>query len=167
MAVSILGRNALRRLVEVNPQEITAIIIHEFGGVEDVKDIYRKCKDYFLVEFDDVVNENPGSPTLDKVREAIEWSKDKEDLVVACAAGISRSSAIAYLIECSKTPPGELNSINILDLDIHFPNELILKYGTMLLPQHRDLNEHCKNIYQQIADKRKWRLTSVTKYFKD
>ena len=73
------------------------------------------------------------APTRNDVQLAIEWGRKvkSEDLIVCCMAGISRSSAIAYCIECTRTDPEQ--ALNILDKKFHYPNSLIVNYGAKIL----------------------------------
>ena len=68
-----------------------------------------------------------GSPTKEKVEAGIKSGFE----IVACKFGVSRSSAIAYLLESQRTSPQE--AISILDVNNHYPNELILKFGIEIL----------------------------------
>ena len=51
--------------------------------------------------------------------------------MVHCAAGVSRSSATAYVIACMTTPPAK--AIYMLNPMLHMPNERIVQYGTEIL----------------------------------
>jgi predicted protein tyrosine phosphatase len=61
----------------------------------------------------------------------LEWAADKTNLVVACRAGISRSSASAVVIMASRGPI--LDAVNVLRPEIHSPNLLIVRYGEQIL----------------------------------
>jgi predicted protein tyrosine phosphatase len=164
--IQIFSRERLFQETRENPNTITAIAIYEVGCYDKIERIVPNCKECLPLEFNDTTSEDrPGSPTIEHVKQALNWAEGKENIVVACAAGISRSSAIAYLIQCMRTDPSELYSIDLLDHSFHFPNELILKHGTMLLPDY-NLNEYCQDIYRSIAAKKNWKLESVTKYFR-
>ncbi len=129
----ILPRQELRDKVLEFPNKYNAIII----GASEIELIGLSsfCRDSHISLFADVVNSSQkGAPTYDKVKDCIEWGKDKEELLISCAAGISRSSAIAYLIECANSNNPEA-SVNILDVHRHRPNQLILCYGSQILGQ--------------------------------
>jgi predicted protein tyrosine phosphatase len=127
----ILPREELRSKITENPKKHNAIII---GASElELLGLSSFCKESLVAMFKDIVNpDKENAPTLDKVKECIDWGVDKEDLLVSCAAGISRSSAIAYLIECARSGSPEA-SISVLDVRRHRPNQLILCYGSQIL----------------------------------
>jgi len=70
-------------------------------------------------------------PREEQIKELLNWSKGKHDFVVHCTAGVSRSSAIAYVLACCFMPPSE--AISVLDPYKHDPNDLIVQLGAKLL----------------------------------
>lgn len=70
-------------------------------------------------------------PTKEDVAKILEWARGKNPMTVHCTGGISRSSAIAYLIACLRSSPEE--AIKILNPLIHSPNELIVQFGSEIL----------------------------------
>jgi predicted protein tyrosine phosphatase len=70
-------------------------------------------------------------PKKDHIAAILEFAKDKDNFVVSCHAGVSRSSASAFVIACSREDPKE--AVKILDKRRHDPNSLIVKYGSELL----------------------------------
>ena len=54
--------------------------------------------DHLVVSFDDVESDEWGyqPPTFEQVREMVEWGRGRENLLVHCHAGISRSTATAW-----------------------------------------------------------------------
>jgi predicted protein tyrosine phosphatase len=85
------------------------------------------------LEFDDQTRARSGVvlPTADDVRRALEWSVGYQRLVVCCHAGISRSSALAYVIACRDHPPEE--ALGVLSPRCHYPNSLIVRLGAIAL----------------------------------
>ena len=73
----------------------------------------------------------------------LKWSKDKNDILVHCKAGKSRSAAIAYLIECLEKSPEE--AIKILDPKFHIPNELIVWHGMKIFD-----NQKIYEVFQKL-----------------
>lgn len=69
--------------------------------------------------------------TTEDVLKALQFSMDHEDLIVACAAGISRSSALAYVIARTRMPKEE--ALKILSPDLHWPNRHVLKIGEEII----------------------------------
>jgi len=97
-----------------------------------------------VVQFDDLVYELPieyrdrykqKPPSEQDIKMILEWamSKMKEnsnDIIVQCTAGVSRSSAVAILINYLKDPENALSVINPM---LHSPNEKVLEFGDKLL----------------------------------
>lgn len=82
-------------------------ICHNFSSVltagpslSEVKDF--KHPDHKVVTFDDITNASWGhAPTFANVREMVSWGHGRENLLVHCHAGISRSTATAWGIAIS------------------------------------------------------------------
>lgn len=94
-------------------------------------------KDVISATFDDV-NANyvfqAKAPKITDVKRILEWAKDKDkdEIIVHCTAGISRSSAIAYLIEYNRTKSIG-SALGVLDKTKHNPNKLIICHGASIL----------------------------------
>lgn len=155
----ILSRAALLDLVKSEPKKHKAIVIYEPGQYELVKDIVDNCESALTLEMDDTTVLREGSPTKAQVELAI-LSNIK---IVCCKQGISRSSAIAFLIESNTTSPEE--AIKILDERKHFPNELILKHGLDILGDK--IKKSISGYYQSFAKNKGWQVEMVTKYFRN
>lgn len=155
----ILGRSSLLNLVKSEPKKHKAIIIHEPNKYDRVSEIVDNCESSLVLEMDDTTTIRSGAPTKDQVEAAIQSGYD----IVSCKQGISRSSAIAFLIASSKSTPEE--AINILDVNKHFPNELILKYGVDILGD--SIKQPIFNFYKKIAENKGWQINMVTKYFRE
>ena len=85
-----------------------------------------------VLKFDDCWDGSQGVvPTVEDVKKALEWSEGKDNIVVHCSAGITRSSAIAYVIYCKKL--GVADAIENIDFRKHAPNHLIVKIGADIL----------------------------------
>lgn len=127
--IEILSRKALLIRVSCEPQVHNVIIISE--DFNETKNIEPLCKDWITFFFDDVINpQNPNAPAKSQVNAAIEWARDKSDLIVSCKAGICRSSAIAFLIAYDRDPKTAIQTLNPL---IHYPNELVIEHGISIL----------------------------------
>jgi len=160
--MKILSRDALRKLVASEPEKHNAVVIHEVGNYADIADIVQNCKHALVLEMDDVTSGRPGSPTRDHVELAVNSGYD----LVACHQGISRSSAIAFLIQCKKTSPQE--AIQLLDVRKHFPNELIMKHGLEIIGEN--IKPFVTQFYKSLAVHRNWKWQPhnlVTKFFKE
>jgi len=130
--ISILSRFDIRRIVNKEPNQHVCIVISEPEHGHAVADILPLCKEVLHLEFHDVSYGKAG-PTLEHVQKAIDWAKERMDahILVACAAGVSRSSSIAYLIQCARTEPE--SAALILDPEVHYPNTLVIEHGRKIL----------------------------------
>ncbi len=141
--IRIMSRREAHSTLIYNPN-IPIVAIGETFGHEVEHLITSIAKDCICVKFDDVEMARPGYEiaTEDQIKQVIEWAKDKDELIVACRAGISRSSAMAYLIAASKVGPEK--AIKMLDMSWHQPNPLVVEIGTKVLG-----NPKVKEVYQQ------------------
>lgn len=131
--IKIYSRKNLRAVLNKEPNTHTAIIISEPGNEQDVSDLFPLCKDYINLEFNDTTFPGRfGAPEKEHILDVLKWAEGRDEkILVACRAGVSRSSAIAYLVESQRNGPEA--AANCLDKHIHHPNELIIKYGVELL----------------------------------
>ncbi len=117
---------------------------------ERVARIRASARDCLYMEFHDIFCPRPGlvHPTVEDVRRALAWGKDRDldEVVCVCQAGISRSSAMAYLLTCQNLGPGE--GIKVLDGDVHSPNPLIVALGAELLGDKKIMER-----YRDYADR--------------
>lgn len=95
-------------LPTVRNLEESRLICHSFGSVLTAGPDIREVEDFHhpdhkVVSFDDVVDSRFGSdaPTYNHVKEMVEWGHGKENLLVHCHAGISRSTATAWGVAIS------------------------------------------------------------------
>ncbi|MBL8796667.1 MAG: hypothetical protein JNM56_22385 [Planctomycetia bacterium] len=93
----------------------------------------ERAGNHLHLQFDDVATASSAfrSPSLADVQRAIDWSADKRHLAVACHAGVSRSSALAYVIACTRLAPAD--AIRVLDPARHAPNSLVVTLGSRVL----------------------------------
>ena len=94
------------------------------------------AKSFHPMIFHDVWREFQITPTMVPpatchVVEALAWSEGKENILVHCFAGVSRSPALAYIIACKRMEPEE--AMKILDYKLHFPNRMIVQIGAKVL----------------------------------
>ena len=114
------------------------------------KDFEKNCKSLLKLYFDDVwlprhANAGWVLPNKKTIKEALEWATNKENLLVHCKAGKSRSAAVAYLIGCMKTNDPEGVSKALLKQGYHIPNELIVQFGAEILGNQNVWNTFAKN----------------------
>jgi len=139
MTIQILSRKDLIAKVKEKPDTYNAIIINEPGNLKEVEESFQFCKSYFYIEFWDTYSAGKDAPKIEDVSKILKWAEDKDDILVSCRLGVSRSSAIAYLIEMTRSD----NAINLIDVTKHNPNLLILRHGSKLLE---------KNVTQPLID---------------
>lgn len=142
--ITILSRSDAVKAISKDPNRpIIAIGETNSDAVEAITSIAKNC---LCLRFDDITTAHPAydkrRATKEQIEEAINWGKNKKDLIVACRAGISRSSAIAYLIECVITNPE--NAIKNLDYLKHQPNLHIINLGSRTLK-----NESIENTFDE------------------
>lgn len=140
--IRIASRETALQLVRAYPKKWTVISIRGPGAARKI-DALKDCWNNLLIlEMDDVWDRWHGGdmPTANDVRDALRFASRYADqpLLVHCDAGISRSSATAYVIACAERgePPATVLE-NLLDEAVHMPNELIVKLGAVLLQNGR------------------------------
>lgn len=149
--IRIMSRIEMAKEVEANPFSLHVLIIRDpneeeseyiasqqyqgrRGDICAAAEIGMKySKTYEVLRFHDFDKPCPGYVLASKedIQKALEYAKDKDELIVACAAGISRSSAMAYVIARSEAPPEE--AVTILDIERHWPNRHVLACGNTVL----------------------------------
>lgn len=94
-------------------------------------------KDIIVETFDDIEHECETKygyvlPKDENIRRILEWSdRVSGDIVVHCTAGISRSSAVAYLIACRKMDRSD--ALACLKFNLHTPNRYVLYLGAKIM----------------------------------
>lgn len=150
MEVTICGHRKAVEVLKQNPKQIDVVFIsspdNKFGvdGSHLIQDL---AKNYCEILFDDCTFP-VGSmipPTIENVKQAIEFAKGKESIIVCCQAGVSRSAATAYCIATDDVGP--IMALEILDPKVHSPNALIVHYGSKILncPDMVDIINTWKN----------------------
>ena len=115
-------------IVSIRSRDVLAILYDEI-------DIRKSNYNSIHVEyFDDIISDRSGNitPTVKQVKDILDYSSQFEDnFAVHCTGGVSRSSAIAFLIAFQKTGSKE-EAIKYLNLTLHSPNTLIIKLGGLI-----------------------------------
>jgi len=122
-------------------------------SISDLADevlVLGKCKGIMHSKFDDIIESWKGrKPAKSKdISRILDWCRDKDGIVVHCYAGVSRSSAVAYLIECLMTPP-EI-ALGILDINQHCPNMHVVRLGAKIL-NNPEIVTHAERWKQSIG----------------
>ncbi len=131
MNIQIVGRDFLDRVLSDGTAYNVVYITEPGKEVKDCVALYSK--EYLPMWFYDVVfpiGNKYTPPTKEQIEEILNLTSSREEpFIVSCAAGISRSSATAYLITYQKT--GSIDeALNILSPNRHSPNILIAKHGS-------------------------------------
>ena len=129
-------------------------------------------KNLLVVQFDDLVEEikieyrdsyKEHPPSENDIKMILEWAKQKmsennKDFIVQCTAGVSRSSAVAILIQYLQDPSQALKVINPI---FHSPNEKVLEIGEKLLntkdikePTRKMLKEHDEQWMKSLENRK-------------
>ncbi|GIW79256.1 MAG: hypothetical protein KatS3mg105_1063 [Gemmatales bacterium] len=132
MDIRIFSHQSLEEFLSQNRGIYDAVLITN-SDVGFLPFVATYAREYLHLQFDDIECDLPPfvSPSKPAIGKALAWSKGRERLAVACHAGISRSSAVAYVIACSQMPPEQ--AIKILRPGCHMPNELIVSLGSAIL----------------------------------
>ena len=127
---------------QFNNKHIISIWGCDFNKSNDfnvINKLSNKCKSIKFLVMDDIEEQiesekyNLILPSKEIINAAINWIKPKlnEEIVVHCAGGVSRSAALAFIINCIDNEPEE--AMNILDFKFHWPNDLIIRLGAEIL----------------------------------
>jgi len=102
-------------------------------GIHPVDGMVDKALSVLPLEFDDVISTDlPLPPTHEHILELIDWSRDKDPIIIHCEAGVSRSSACAVAIAASRMSI-PLAIEKVLNPWLHWPNELVIKHAAEIL----------------------------------
>ena len=139
MSIKILSRKELNKFVNSDEGKGYHVII--ITGIDEkylVPEIKAAATGEVLdLEFTDIEFDSPeirtrySPPEKQHVQKALEWAIEKENIAIACMAGVSRSSAIAFAIETCRHGPWQAESVLVKGQ--HRPNKLIVKYAAELL----------------------------------
>lgn len=149
MKIAIMSMGLASSTVKKSPNTYDVVSIRNTNrSYSDYQTISSKARNCFEVYFDDVwlpKHELKGYKlaTRKQIEKILEWAKDKEEIIVHCKVGKSRSSAVAYLIACMDNDPEQ--AITILQKGYHIPNEWIIELGTEILGNTKIWEVFAKN----------------------
>jgi len=151
MSIIIASRRTSRELVQEHPGRFNVVSILEPELLEAPKEIKEFAKDYLPLFFHDIEYKREGfvEPKYEHIEKALAWAEDKDELIVACQAGISRSSAVAYLIQCTREHHPRL-ALKILKPLKHHPNSLIVNLGADILKNDAIVDEYHNWLSERI-----------------
>ena len=97
---------------------------------EKIPELARECCE---ILYDDISfpRGNMEPPRREHVQKALDFAKGRDNLIVACQMGVSRSSATAYLIKASIFGANE--ALDLLNPHVHNPNSLVIAHGANIL----------------------------------
>jgi len=130
--IKICGHKELELVLSQEPGKYN-VILYTNSDMSVLPVVRHRAKTWTHLPVDDVDHFEYRSycaPKPEDIKNALAFSEDKEDLICACHAGISRSSATAYLIGSKKL--GAESGLNILQ-EQHYPNRLIVWMGAKIL----------------------------------
>lgn len=107
----------------------------ELSDIDEWKDIPGEVLPLYM---DDIPWSNrrmEGAPQVQDVGRVIKTCAGRRRILVHCWAGVSRSSALAYIIACAASRSAEA-ALSVLNA-AHEPNEIIVHYGARLLGSNR------------------------------
>ena len=140
--MKILSQEDAVKEIKENPGTWNVISIRDsHSRYCPVDEIRHQCKDLLKVYFDDVYSDKYKNSyqklaTLDDIENILKFAEKKDNVLVHCFAGVSRSSAVAYIICCVKENPWE--AIQKLSLEDHLPNDYVVRLGAKLL-ENKDI----------------------------
>lgn len=144
--ITIWSLREIAGLIREKPTDLNIVSIRSTDISPATYDVFEECRSNYgniIVEyFDDIRIPQDGftAPAKEQIMRILKWAMDKEHIAVHCTAGISRSSAIAYLIACHRSSPKE--ALKILDPMKHSPNRLILYLGMEALGDKTVMSEY-------------------------
>jgi len=102
-------------------------------GLPGTETILEQVRAGLMLQFDDISGpiDDMIEPRREHVARALAWAADKSNLIVACQAGISRSSGMAVVLRAARMPVPE--ALQILDPAVHHPNQLVVQHGEDIL----------------------------------
>ena len=144
--ITIWSLREISALIREKPTDLNIVSIRSTEIPQATYDVFEECRSNYgniIVEyFDDIQIPQDGFivPAKEQIMRILKWAMDKEHIAVHCTAGISRSSAIAYLIACHRSSPKQ--ALKILDPMKHSPNRLILHLGMEVLGDKAVMSEY-------------------------
>lgn len=134
------AKNALKELESGQLRDFALISIRDnkesavYGKIDSME---HRCRAMHVVYMSDLhMGYTPMRgeimPSVELVRGALEFAAGHADVAVHCTAGVSRSSALAYILEVQRTGDSD-EAVKILNPMVHYPNMLIVEIGEHIL----------------------------------
>jgi predicted protein tyrosine phosphatase len=152
-------REVIKNLDYIKKNNINLISIRDTNAEEAYKPIDdANLKNILVVNFDDILVPFPDrdekAPEESDIVRILEWAKQKmqennNDFIVHCTAGISRSSAVAILVQYLQDPEKALKVINPM---LHSPNMKVLELDEKIL-NTKNIKEPVKKIEKEYNER--------------
>ena len=163
MDITICGHRKAVKILEAFPNQLDVVFISSPDteyAIESSEKIPVLAKETCRLLFHDISSPRGSMvpPSQSDIEKALAFAKGRNKLIVTCQAGVSRSSAIAYLIQAAEV--GMNDALNILDPEIHQPNSLIVFLGSKILknPDLVELINNWKNAANEYQSEQEWIL---------
>lgn len=151
--IEIVSRLKMFDLFNENVMKDRLVVsINDYPTEEKImKCNYKKCISLKTFLFSDITvldEDYDGKvvyPTKQHVKDILDFAGDKESVTVHCYAGVSRSSACAYLIAYNRCR-NAYKAIQLLNHKYHHPNILLCQFGAELFNDQSILNVACSFI---------------------
>jgi protein-tyrosine phosphatase len=133
--IKIFGRTDLENFVQKNPKQYDVVYYthSESPSIDLVKNNALESLHMPVDDIDHYGYVQHVAPTAQLVQKFLAFGKNRKKLIVACAAGVSRSSSTAYLIAAQEFGPEK--ALTYLTGAHHWPNRLNVYIGTILLKE--------------------------------
>jgi predicted protein tyrosine phosphatase len=147
--------------VNAHPKEYAVIFITNPGENPfyrpELHDLVIHAKKSLLLQFRDIELGRYDSektewwlgPKPEHVEAVLKFAEDKDNFLCCCHAGVSRSSAMAYILACRNEDPKK--ALGMLETWRHSPNCLLVEYAAKILnkPEMASLMEEWKADHQE------------------
>jgi predicted protein tyrosine phosphatase len=154
MEIHIFSHDHAWKFARRAPKQYDVIIVSNRADDYPL-DLHEVCNDVLKLTFHDVDHdESPyRMPQLEDVQRGLEWARGRSKIISACQAGISRSSALAFL--CKLQECGDVQeAATVWRMGYHWPNKRIIELGAQLLQQPQALD-----VYARFTETANARLT--------
>ncbi len=132
MEIQIKGHETIQGLIKEQYRQYD-VVLYTNSDYEVPRMIETHAKEMIHLPYDDVdwARHTQVAPDLAMVNRFLEWTKDRKKLISCCHAGVSRSSATAYIIASREWGPKV--ALSILRPHKHWPNRRIVWFGSVAL----------------------------------
>lgn len=146
---TVSDRNTNRLIVSISESEAEAGLMRRYAKFRCI-DIKTFAFLDLTESFDDIA-EYGRLPNTNDIEQILHFCNNEYPVTVHCHAGISRSSASAYLIGYMRS--GDIKqAYGLLNYKLHSPNKLIIKLGEEVLGNDKLYSEYLRLNYEQTKE---------------